>query len=171
MIIKTTQRLRKRKGSVLPLTVISLVGMCGFVALSVDIGMIAVAKTQCQNAADAAAMAGARGLTDGATGQNLGAVGTTGSALDNAILRDCPGQPRASGATWYRANVTLTAGSFHYNTTSMLFHAGVPSGWRLTDAPEDNYNLMQVSVSYNVNTAFAPAFNAHRPGVSIPSST
>jgi uncharacterized membrane protein len=72
-----------RSGTILPLVVISLVGMCGFVALAIDIGLIAVAKTQCQNAADAASMAGARSLNGNTTGQNLGAVGTSGTALDH----------------------------------------------------------------------------------------
>ncbi len=56
MILKSTAN--RRNGSILPLVVVSLVGICGFVALAIDIGMVAVAKTQCQNAADAAATAG-----------------------------------------------------------------------------------------------------------------
>src|SRR5436305_1579132 len=62
----------RRKGTILPLAAISLVSVCGFVALAFDIGLIAVAKTQCQNSADAGSMAGARSL-DGSAGQNLGA--------------------------------------------------------------------------------------------------
>jgi uncharacterized membrane protein len=54
--------------------------MCGFVALAIDLGVIAVAKTQCQNSADAAAMAGARGL-DGTAGQNRGDVSTPGTSM------------------------------------------------------------------------------------------
>ena len=48
-----------RRGSILPFLAISLVALCGFAALSIDLGMIMVAKTQAQNAADAAAFAGA----------------------------------------------------------------------------------------------------------------
>ena len=49
----------RRRGSVLPLVVISLVALVGFVALAIDVGLIAVAKTQAQNAADTAAMSAA----------------------------------------------------------------------------------------------------------------
>ena len=42
--------------------------MFGFVAVAIDMGRLAVAKAQCQNAADAAAIAGARTL-DGSTSQ------------------------------------------------------------------------------------------------------
>src|SRR5262249_60862523 len=52
----------RRGGSILPLVAVSLIALCGFVALAVDVGMIVVARTQAQTAADAAAMAGARSL-------------------------------------------------------------------------------------------------------------
>jgi Flp pilus assembly protein TadG len=65
-----TTRLRsRRRGSILPLMVISLVALCGCVALAVDVGLILAARTQCQNAADAAALAGTRAL-DGAPDSN-----------------------------------------------------------------------------------------------------
>src|SRR4051794_39212559 len=76
----------RRKGTILPLAAISLVSVCGFVALAFDIGLIAVAKTQCQNSADAASMAGARSL-DGSTSQNLGSSTppyTAGTAYSSA---------------------------------------------------------------------------------------
>src|SRR2546430_1895011 len=54
---------RRRNGTILPLLVISIVALFGFVALAVDIGMVALARTQCQNAADCAALTGARTLS------------------------------------------------------------------------------------------------------------
>ena len=60
----------RRRGSILPVVALVIVGLCGFVALSVEISTIAMVKVQCQNAADTAAMAGARAL-DGSTSQNL----------------------------------------------------------------------------------------------------
>ena len=47
-----------RSGVILPLIAVCLTVLLGFVALAVDVGMVNVAKTQCQNAADAAAVAG-----------------------------------------------------------------------------------------------------------------
>src|SRR5437588_2551249 len=58
MLLRTKQL--KRRGSVLPLVAFMTVGLISLVALAIDIGMIAVARNQCQNAADASAMAGAR---------------------------------------------------------------------------------------------------------------
>ena len=48
----------RRRGTILPIVALALVGLCGFVALAIDVGMVLVARTQVQNAADAAAMAG-----------------------------------------------------------------------------------------------------------------
>lgn len=52
-----------RGGKVLVLFAILLVPVCGLLALSVDVGVIAVARAELQTAADAAALAGAMQLT------------------------------------------------------------------------------------------------------------
>jgi len=49
----------KRRGSVLPLVAFMTVALMGLLALAIDLGMVAVARNQCPNAADASAMAGA----------------------------------------------------------------------------------------------------------------
>ena len=49
---------RRRNGSMLPLLAVSIISLFAFVALAVDLGMLAVSRTQCQNAADAAALTG-----------------------------------------------------------------------------------------------------------------
>jgi Flp pilus assembly protein TadG len=134
---------RGRRGAVLPLVVLTMVGMCGFVALAIDLGLMAVAKSQCQNAADAAAMAGARSL-DGTSGQNLPNATTNAQNLAQANL--VLSQPIPA------ANITLNFGAFHYDTTAKLFVPQFPP------VAPDNYNLLEVTVTYNVNTAFAPVF-------------
>lgn len=53
---------RRRRGIILPLVTLCCIALFGFLALAIDLGMIAAAKAQAQNAADAAAMAGARTL-------------------------------------------------------------------------------------------------------------
>jgi Flp pilus assembly protein TadG len=144
----------RRRGSILPLVVVSMVGMCGFVALAIDLGLIAVAKTQCQNAADAASMSGARAL-DGTSGQNLGDINTPATskyiaqhtALDNKVLND----------TITASNITLTYGAWHYDTTNQLFTPNFPP------VSPDNYNLVQVQVSYKVQTTFAGVFTYFNP--------
>ncbi len=71
-------RRTSRRGSVLPLMAVRLVALVGFVALAVDVGLLTLARTQAQNAADAAAASGARSL-DGSPSGNVAA------ATDNAL--------------------------------------------------------------------------------------
>ncbi len=76
-----------RRGTIMPMLAISMTALCGFVALAVDLGMISTARTQCQNAADAAALAGAASL-DGSSSSNLSAASTNAvaAATANKIL-------------------------------------------------------------------------------------
>jgi len=69
-------RSKRRDGVVLVLIVLILVTMMTFVALAIDLGMLAVARTQCQDAADSAAMAGARALNGNSSNNNNYAAAT-----------------------------------------------------------------------------------------------
>ena len=88
-------------GIILPYLAVTVVALCGFVALAIDLGMVMVAKTQTQNAADAAAFAGARTLTGG-TSANTTQATTNGQAVAaaNVVL----------GQSIPAANVTMTLG-------------------------------------------------------------
>ena len=57
----------------LPLLAVSVISLFAFVALAVDLGMLAVSRTQCQNSADASALTGCRTLNNkpGAVNSNL----------------------------------------------------------------------------------------------------
>ncbi|HZY83852.1 MAG TPA: pilus assembly protein TadG-related protein, partial [Gemmataceae bacterium] len=125
----------RRKGTILPLAAVSLVSVCGFVALAFDIGLIAVAKTQCQNSADAASMAGARTL-DGTPGQNLGPSTppyTAGTAYGNAYAFAEANLIINSPPT----SVQIQMGAWHYDTSKQLFTPNFPP------VSPDNYNLCQ----------------------------
>ena len=63
--------------TVLPMLALCLVGLFGFVALAVDLGMLAVSRTECQNAADIGALIGCRTLNNKPESLN--------SNLDNAV--------------------------------------------------------------------------------------
>jgi hypothetical protein len=81
----------RRRGAVAVLTAILLVVFLGFVALAVDIGFIVVGHAELQNAADAAALAGASQLLDhellkGSTHQS--------TAIDSAMTN---GRAQAKG--------------------------------------------------------------------------
>jgi hypothetical protein len=81
MIIIATKR--GRRGSVLPLVALSTVALIGLLALAIDIGMISIAKSQAQNAADAAAMAGAR-IINGNVGTSYNFAAIPGQAVTTA---------------------------------------------------------------------------------------
>jgi uncharacterized membrane protein len=51
--------IRQRRGNIVVLSVILMVGMLGMIAFAIDTGYINVARAQLQNSADAAAIAGA----------------------------------------------------------------------------------------------------------------
>jgi len=57
-------RPRPRRGAVLVLVAVLLIVLMAFLAFSIDLGYVAVAQAQLQTAADAGALAGARGLTN-----------------------------------------------------------------------------------------------------------
>src|SRR5208282_3115563 len=153
-----------RRGSILPLVVLSLVGMCGFVALAVDVGMLAAAKNQCQNAADAAAMAGARTLngTQTTSNQNAAVTNAQNAAMANHVLTE----PITASDIPTSA---IVLGTYHYDTNSQTFVPQFPP------SPPDTYDLAQVTVTHTNGVAFSKIFNlapfsvsataiaAHRP--------
>lgn len=53
-----------RRGTVLPMLAACLIGLFSFTALAVDLGMLAVSRTECQNGADIAALTGCRVLNN-----------------------------------------------------------------------------------------------------------
>ena len=138
-------------------------------ALSVDVGMIAVAKTQVQDAADLAALSGARTL-DGSTTANITSATTNAqSAVTNNSVLSVPLNV---------SNVTLQHGAFHYDSNSDTFYPQYPP------TSPDNYNLTQATVTAQPNSAFARIWGgsvfspitattvaAHRPRTSPSCST
>jgi len=138
--IQRPRLLKERRGAILPLTAVGIVAICGMVALSVDLGMYAIARAQCQDAADAAAIAGARSL-NASTGSNL-ALATTNAttvATKNTIL----------GSPILQSDVSVRHGAYHYNYSSQTFYPVFPPG------TNENYGLSEVTISHNYKTGFA----------------
>src|SRR5262245_43435609 len=113
---------RSRRGAVLPLVVICLVALIGMLALAIDIGMIAVARSQCQNAADASAMAGARTIS-GNKDNNYNFDAIPGNAVRaasyNKVLsvpvKTDPSKIKTVNAyTYVSENVKVEAGAYTY---------------------------------------------------------
>ncbi len=134
---------KRSRGAILPLTAIALVGLCGFVALAVDVGMLAIARAQAQDAADAAAVAGARSL-NGSTGSNL--TGATANATSQATRNTILGTQIGS------SEVAVQHGTYHYNYTSQTFYPEFPPG------ANENYNLSQVTINHTFSTCLRRRF-------------
>ena len=162
MYVSTLTR-RKRRGSVLPLLVVSLVGLLGLVAMAVDLGMLAVARTQCQAVADSTALSGARALSGDPTNDyNKSAV--SGYITQATNLGTIMGQPVAT------SQVTTTIGSYRYDDKANTFVVD-PTSRNTGDA----WSLVQATVTATNNTTFGRVFGinslpatavataAHRP--------
>ncbi|MEZ6140132.1 MAG: pilus assembly protein TadG-related protein [Zavarzinella sp.] len=133
---------KRRSGAVLPLVAICLVALMAFMALAIDIGMMAVARTQAQSAADVAALAGARTL-NGLPGNNVtnATAESREAARSNSILN----------AQITNAQVTTTqVGIYRYDTAANRFQAVFGS----TPASNEAYGAMQVSLTTAQPTFF-----------------
>jgi Flp pilus assembly protein TadG len=135
----------------MPLLAVSLVALFGCVALAIDVGCLALAQTQCQNAADLAALAGVRTLSTGSS-SNLGAAtaNAQNAAIANPIL----------GTTLLASEVAVTHGAYHYNYTSQTFAPQFPP------SGTDNYGLTQVTITHQVSNTFATIFGINVSTVS-----
>ncbi|MCE9534077.1 MAG: hypothetical protein K8T89_23610 [Planctomycetes bacterium] len=135
---------RRRDAAVLPIVTVCMIGLMGFVALSIDIGMMTVARTQCQNAADIAALAGARTLDGKSTANNVATATAEAraAAQNNSILNT---------AITAAQVVTVQAGIYRHDTTAQRFQAV------FGEAPAANeaYGLMQVAIMSQQPTVFA----------------
>jgi Flp pilus assembly protein TadG len=146
---------KKRRGAVLPLVTLCLVGLMGLIALAIDVGMMVIARTQAQDAADAAALAGARMLDGGDVNNNLAnAISrATTAATDNQIF----------GTNITNAQVTLVQGGvYRYSTTSQRFQAV----FNTTPTSTEAYGVMQVSITSSQPTFFGKLFGLNSYSVS-----
>jgi len=137
-------RKQERPGAIVPLTAVCMIVLLSFVALAFDIGLLMIARNQCQNTADAAATAGARTLTgDPATNNNYSNVGPNASAAAaaNKVL---------GTAVDPATQLALTIGAYYYDTSTGSFKmnpTGRPAG--------ENWTLVQATVTAQPPTTFA----------------
>ena len=117
--ITWNKRRESRTGAVLALLLISLVTLLTFVALAVDLGLLAVARTQCQDAADVAAMAGARSL-DGNAANNNNYSYATPTAIQAATANSILSQPLQSN------QVNVKIGRYVYVGSNKRFEGQFP---------------------------------------------
>ncbi len=109
-----------RRGAIIPMVAICLVAILGLVALAIDIGMVAVAKTQAQNAADAAAMAGTRTFNQ-QSGYNLTSVpknaimAAVANRIHSATIKGDPNSVVSPSTDVYTSgDVKIECGGYYY---------------------------------------------------------
>jgi len=136
---------QRRCGSILPLLLISIVALLGCVSLAVDVGRLSVAQAQCQNAADLAAIAGARTLSTGTTANLSLAIGNAqNAAIANPILAQ----------TLTTSEINVANGAYHYNSISQTFAPQFPP------SSGDNFSLTQVTITHQVPAMFSAIFGS-----------
>ena len=155
MKIQNTFRPQQKRGAILPLTAISIIGLCGFLALSIDVGMLAVARAQVQDAADAAAICGARSLIGS---QSNYVANSTAAAIAQATRNTI------LGTNINPAEVSVQQGCYHYNYATQTFSPEFPPG------TGENYNLTQVTISHTYNTTFAKVLGVNTMTVNATST-
>jgi hypothetical protein len=139
-------KLTTRSGTVLPLLILCLVGLLGFVALAIDLGVIATARAGAQAVADAAAMAGARTLNGDVLGNNnyANAAPNATTAATAGMILTTPVQA---------SQVTIDIGSYQYNTPLNKF---IPN--YTGKDPTENWSLVRARVNYSPPRYFSKIF-------------
>ncbi|HJZ93079.1 MAG TPA: pilus assembly protein TadG-related protein, partial [Gemmataceae bacterium] len=150
----------RRAGAVLPLVTVCLVGLIAFVALAIDIGMMAVARTQAQSAADVAALAGARTL-DGSVGNNKtnAEAEAKEAAKSNYILATKITDAKIA------AGFPKT-GVYKYNATAQRFEADFVN----TPGTNESYGAMQIRITTQQDTYFGRVLGVNAMTVSAEST-
>jgi uncharacterized membrane protein len=108
-----------RRGTVIPYLALTMVALVAFLALAIDLGMLAIAKAQAQNAADLAVLTAMRTVTGNPTGTYNSSAATTNAQnilTSNVIL----------GQAIQTSQLTLTYGSYDYSQTTQTFTANYP---------------------------------------------
>src|SRR5262245_33055216 len=154
-VMRTKRQSVPRRGSILPMLMISVVALCGFVALAIDVGMLVVGRNMAQAAADAAAMTGARNL-NGGTDSNTGAATSAAKAvaMANEIL----------GVQITEPQVTIEHGAYAYNESTKTYYEQYPP------AGSNRYNLTRATVTYTGASAFARVININSLNISATST-
>ena len=173
----------KRRGSVLPLVAFMTVALMGLLALAIDLGTVAVARNQCQNAADTSAMAGARTITgDASGGYNVSSVPKNAitAAINNQVFgKPIQGDPNVpydpATSSYITGQVEIDVGTYAYTYNDANPGAeGFGIQFPRTDVNEP-YSAVRSTITFTGNFAFGRIFGlntfnakaqstaAHRP--------
>jgi hypothetical protein len=147
---------RPRRGTVLPMLALCLVGLFGFVALAVDLGMVAVSRTECQNGADVAALVGCRTLNNKPTSVNSNLAPAVAAA--KAVT---------TGNVHMAANFTLAqvqkieVGQYLYDATTQRFAVAAwtdVTNSQTATPPSGSWTAIRVTLNVTQPTYFMKVF-------------
>jgi len=146
-----------RPGTIVPFLAVTVVVLFAFVALAVDLGVLAVARTECQAGADTAALAGCRILNARPTTVDNDRPAALQKAHD-VLLENI----------LYNHNftdshvVSIKAGVYYYDTSVTPNHFNI----KYTKAANESWSAIEVIVSNNTPTDRRTMFaKVHAPGV------
>ncbi|QEL13990.1 pilus assembly protein TadG-related protein [Limnoglobus roseus] len=176
----------RRRGSIIPMMAVCATALFGFVALAIDVGMMVVARSAAQNAADTAALTGARTL------DNRVPVGMTSDTYDNQKAQAITNATQSvvtyqnpeNHSTFSVSSVVV--GIYDYNTSTQVFTPQYPGGttvgksWDVTNKNQSKpsgkaWSTVEVAVASNQPSYFSRIFGvtslpqaayavaAHRP--------
>jgi hypothetical protein len=153
MRIMPVERPTRRAGTVLPMLAVCLVGLFAFTALAVDLGLLAVSRTECQNAADMGALIGCRMLNNNSTNSNSN-LSTAVTTAKSAVASNTDMGANYSSTT----NISsIQVGQYLYDATSQTF--SVSSWTDVTSAQtatplSGSWTAMKVTMTYTQPTYF-----------------
>jgi Flp pilus assembly protein TadG len=144
------RRTARRRGTIVPYLAVSAVFVFSLIAFAIDIGLVALARNHCQNAADASAMAAVRSLNgDVSNNNNYNAVAPEAKAVAtaNAVVgRPIQDSDVSTNIGWYSYDSALQRFVAHFSGSK-------PAG--------ENWSAVQVTVSTSQPMSFARVFGVN----------
>ncbi len=141
-----------RPGTFVPILALCATGLFGFVALAIDLGVLTIVRTECQNSADSGALAGARVLNnkDTATDNDSAiAKSTATTAVTNNVYMNTnftsSNLPNAGD---------VKVGLYDYDAGTQKFVATFPA----TKDAGKSWSAVSVNITANQPTFFAKIF-------------
>lgn len=146
-----------RRGVALVVLAVCLLVLMAFLALAIDLGMLALAQTQISDAADAAALAATRALNGDTANSNDNNYAAATPAAQTAVAAN-----KVLGTNLTSSQVAVQIGCYTYNYTNQRFEG-------LFSRPTaDNWNMAQATVTADVSgqMGFSKVVNFAIPNLS-----
>lgn len=164
----------RRIGGTMILFVVCVIGLFGLLALGIEIGVVAVARSQAQNAADSAAMMGARTINgDSTNNYNLASApsnaitaATANKILGQAVSGSAGAMKNTSTDAYSAGNVSVVLGTYGYNyddsnPSSEGFKVVLPRAANSTEP----YSAVRATVTGQASLSFARVFGVSSSNV------